>query len=287
VPTRGPTPRIAQWSHFVPACDQWFDGEYTKQWGERNDTEVVVDHIPLAELPARANAEVTAQRGHDLFGFTLPPPIFEDQVIDHREIVEEVETKLSRTTPLVELSIFNAKTKKYFGFSDHWVVDPVNYRADLWDQVQPGFRPDTWDNVLRAGPQLKSMGHPLGIGMSQEIDSNLALMDLMHSFGASIQDEEAIAINRPATVEAVKMGEAIFRAGMTDEVFTWDAASNNRFLASGKGSLILNAVSALRAVEGQEPDLAGKVRLGAFRGDRVVRKPGLSRNLQRCRRGCV
>ena len=42
---------------------------------------------------------------------------------------------------------------------------------------------------------------------------------------------------RPATVEAVKLGAAIFRAGMTDEVFAWDAASNNRFLAGGQGSL--------------------------------------------------
>ena len=34
----------------------------------------------------------------------------------------------------------------------------------------------------------------------------------MHAYGASIQDEAGnVVINRPATVEAVKFGTAIFR----------------------------------------------------------------------------
>jgi multiple sugar transport system substrate-binding protein len=84
----------------------------------------------------------------------------------------------------------------------------------------------------------------------------------MHAFGASMQDEAAtVTVNTPATVEAVKMGAAIFKAGMTDEVFGWDAASNNRLLASGRGSLIVNPISALRAAEQQDPDLAADIAL--------------------------
>ena len=26
------TLKIIQWSHFVPAYDKWFDGEFCKQW---------------------------------------------------------------------------------------------------------------------------------------------------------------------------------------------------------------------------------------------------------------
>jgi multiple sugar transport system substrate-binding protein len=256
------TLRIAQWRHPVAAYDAWFDNDFAKRWGEEHGVEVVVDHLDLAELPARAQAEVAAQGPHDVFGFVYPPPTFEDEVIDHRDIVQEVEGRLGKMTPLVERSILNPKTGKYFGFADCWAADPVNYRADLWDQVQPGLTPDTWEKVLRAAPKLKSLGHPLGIGMSQEVDSNLVLMDLMHSYGASIQDEESsVIINRPATVEAVKMGTALYKAGMTEEMFSWDPFSNNRFLASGTGSLILNAVSAVRAVEGQQPQLAPNVHL--------------------------
>src|SRR5688572_8001972 len=28
--------RIAQWSHFVPAFDEWFDNKFTKEWGEKH-----------------------------------------------------------------------------------------------------------------------------------------------------------------------------------------------------------------------------------------------------------
>ena len=260
--TKRPTLRILQWSHFVPAYDAWFDHAFAKPWGDDHDIEVVVDHIANQELLARADTEVAAQRGHDIVGFITPPPRFEDDVIDHREIVTEVEAKLDKLIPLVERSILNAKTGRYFAFSDSWAPDPVNFRVDLWDRVEAGLVPGTWADVLSAGQELKAMGHPLGLSMSPEIDGNLGLLALMHAHGASIVDEAGdLALNRPATVEAVKMGTELFRAGMTDEAFLWDPASNNRYLASARGSLILNAISALRAIEGQDPALAATIRL--------------------------
>ena len=87
------TLRIIQWSHFVPAYDKWFDNIYIKRWGEANDTEVLVDHINQADIPARAAAEVAAQSGHDIFFFLTPPAAYEDQVIDHASIVQEVTKK--------------------------------------------------------------------------------------------------------------------------------------------------------------------------------------------------
>jgi multiple sugar transport system substrate-binding protein len=201
----GRTLRIVQWSHYVPAYDQWFDGEYSKRWGEEHDVEVVVDHIPYNSVLPRAQAEVAARGPHDIFGFLDPAPLFEDQVIDHREIVEEVEAKLGKMTPLCERSVLNPKTGKYFSFPEYWVANLAHYRADLWDQVEPGLKPGTWDDVLRAAPELKAGGHPLGIGFSPNGDSAYSLFSLMHAYGATIQDEEGnVTINRPATVEAVR-----------------------------------------------------------------------------------
>jgi multiple sugar transport system substrate-binding protein len=256
------TLRIAQLSHFVPAYDQWLDQEYSKHWGEDHGVQVVIDHFAYEELPARADAEVAAHGPHDIFAFASPPASFEDQVIDHSEIVQEVETKLGKLTPLVDRCIFNPKTKKYFAFADFWTANPTHYRVDLWSQVEPRLSPRGWDDILRAAPVLKAMGHPVGIGFSSNPDSNVSLFSLLHAFGASVQDEAGdVAINSPATVQAVKMGAAIFQAGMTDEVFLWDSPSNNRFLASGQGSMIINAISAIRAVEDQNPELAEKIAL--------------------------
>src|SRR2546428_9756473 len=77
------TLKIIQWSHFVPGYDKWFDGVFTKEWGAKHDTNVVVDHIGIGEINARAAAEVAAQKGHDLIMFLSPPAAYEKQVIDH------------------------------------------------------------------------------------------------------------------------------------------------------------------------------------------------------------
>jgi len=68
---------ILQWAHFVPDYDKWFDGVWTKQWGQKNDVNVTVDHINLALLFSTASSEVAAQSGHDLFQFLSPPSSFQ------------------------------------------------------------------------------------------------------------------------------------------------------------------------------------------------------------------
>ena len=241
--------------------DRWLDEEYSTRWGERYGIEVIVDHFDINQAPAHAEAELALQGGHDIFHLNLASSApFEDQVIDHREIVEEVEAKVGKMTPLAERSIFNPRTKKYFGFSDSWIPGLTHYRRDLWDAT--GIQPDSWDDVLAAGSRLKAGGHPIGIGMGHDPESNVNLMSLIHAFGGSIQDEQAnVVINSPATVEAVKVGTALFRSAMTDEVLGWDIASNNRYLVSGRGSLVVNGIPVIRAIETQDPELAANVQL--------------------------
>lgn len=246
------TLKILQWNHFVPGYDKWFNNEYVKEWGEKNDTKVIVDNIGLAGLNARAAAEVGAQQGHDLFMFLWPPPVHEDQVIDHKEIYEECERKYGKAIPLAIRSTYNPKTKKYYGFSDSYVPDPVNYRKDLWDGV--GMTPDTWDDIRVGGAKIKKKyGNPVGIGLASEIDTNMAVRTIMYSFGSSVQDADGNPVLKSKnTVEAVKFVKALYEETMTPEVFTWNAASNNRFMLAGKGSLALNAISITRTGENKK-----------------------------------
>src|SRR5580704_2620251 len=71
------TLKILQWSHFVPAYDTWFDGTFCKQWGQKHDTNVIVDHINLVDLNAKAASEASARKGHDLFMLLSPPAAYE------------------------------------------------------------------------------------------------------------------------------------------------------------------------------------------------------------------
>src|SRR5919106_1743024 len=179
--------RILQWAHFVPSYDQWLDNTYIKQWGEKNDVDVKIDHINNALLFSTASSEVAAQSGHDLFQFLNPPSSFQKQVIPLNDIVQEVTRKLGPMTKVGQRSCYNPRTKQFFGFPDNYAPDPVQYRRSYLQEA--GVSLNTWDDLRRGAPKLKQMGHPVGLGMSNEIDSNMFLIALLYCYGGFVQNE--------------------------------------------------------------------------------------------------
>jgi multiple sugar transport system substrate-binding protein len=259
------TLKIIQWSHFVPGYDKWFDGVFTKEWGAKNNTNVIVDHISIGEINARAAAEVSAKKGHDLFMFLSPPAAYEKQVIDHKEIYEAVEKKHGKAIDLAVKSTLNPKTKKFFAFSDSYVPDPGNYRKDLWEQVGFPNGPDTWEDVRVGGKKIKDQfENPVGVGLSQELDTNMAMRAVLWSFGGAEQDEAGrCTIYSPQTLEAIKYVRALYKEAMTPEVFTWDPSSNNRGILAKKLSFVCNAISVTRTAEKENPEMSKAIQICA------------------------
>jgi ABC-type glycerol-3-phosphate transport system substrate-binding protein len=248
---------ILLWSHFVPSHDQWFD-RFARDWGSRVGVNVTVDHIDLAQIPTRIAAEIQAGQGHDLIQYIATLSQFEPSVLDQRDLVTEANRRWGQQLPLCEKSSLNPATGKFYAYSPGWVPDPGNYRRSLWQRAGMPEGPATWDELLTGAARIKnSTGIPLGIGLSQEIDSNMVLRALMWSFGASEQDEnEQVTINSPETVAAVEYMTNLYRRAMTPEVFSWNAASNNQGLVAGKMSYIVNSISAWRTAATSNPDVA-------------------------------
>src|SRR4051812_29426566 len=231
---------IIQWVHFVPAYDEWFDKTWVTQWGQKNDVQVNVEHINNTLLDTRAAAEVAAGSGHDLFWNLHPMASYEDQVINHAPVIKAIERKVGPYGPLAKASTYNPKSKKYFAVCDNYVPDPVVWRHDIWNGIDEA--PFTWDHVRKAAPKLKAAGHPIGIGQSQELDSNMALYAFLMCFGSFVQH----ANNRPdfnvkKTVQAVNFMAEIYKSGEDAQIFAWNPASNNQFLLSGAPWMILSA----------------------------------------------
>jgi multiple sugar transport system substrate-binding protein len=252
--------KILQWSHFVPRHDRWFD-PFAADWGRQVGVNVTVDHINLADIQARASAEISAREGHDLIEFLSPPAAFEPSVLDLTDLNQEAERRFGKQLALCNRSTFNPTTKKFYGFCHGWVPDPGDYRKSMWEKVGLPNGPTTYQELLDVGGRIKrEAGVQLGIGMSNELDSNMAARAIIWSFGGSIQDErENIVFNSPQTIEAVDYMSRLFRATMTDEVFAWNAASNNQGLIAGSLSYILNSISAYRTAQTANPDVAGDV----------------------------
>src|SRR5215207_9826160 len=252
--------KILLWSHFVPSHDKWFD-PFAKDWGKKVGVNVTVDHIDNVQIPARISAEIQAGQGHDLIQFIAPLSQFEPSVNDMKDVTDEAVKRWGQQLELCKQSSFNPATGRYYSYSPGWVPDPGDYRTSLWTAVGMPKGPTTWDELLQGGAEIKkSKGTQLGIGMSQEIDSNMAGRALMWSYGASVQDEnERVVINSEETVAAVEFMTKLFKQAMTDEVFSWNPASNNQGLVAGKLSYILNSISAWRTAQGSRPDVANDV----------------------------
>ncbi len=254
------TLRLLQWSHFVPRYDKWFD-PFCRKWGEEHNVDVVVDHISLSDLRSTFASEVAAGRGHDLVEFIDPPSDFEPSVLDLSDLNQEARKRFGEQVSACTKSSYNPFTKKYYGFCHGWTIDPGDYRKSLWEKVGMSEGPRTWEELLVNGARIKKeLGVQVGIGISQELDTNMAERALLWSYGTGTQDEnERVILDNPKTVEAVKYMTDLYRKTLTPEVFSWNPASNNQLLIAGKASYILNSISAYRSAQKDVPEIAKDV----------------------------
>jgi multiple sugar transport system substrate-binding protein len=253
--TKGTTLRILQWSHFIPAYDAWFD-KFAKEWGDKNGVKVRVDHIPHLELPARMAAEFAAGAGHDIImnGSSILTRLYYKSLVDISDIYDTIGKKyggwIPAAGPLVQVEGHS------YGIPMFFILLPMTWRKDLFDQA--GLKaPDTWELARVAARTLKPKGHPTGIQFSQCADANLNWRSLLFSFGGAEADPsgENILIDSKETREALRFAKALFDEGMTPEVFSWDDASDNRYLASGVACWIHDAISAYRTTEDTNPEV--------------------------------
>ncbi|MPZ80917.1 MAG: extracellular solute-binding protein [Actinophytocola sp.] len=264
--------KILLWSHFVPSHDTWFD-KFAQDWGNRTGVKVTVDHVDQAQIPTRIAAEVQAGEGHDLIQYIATLSQYEPSVLDMKDLVDEASSRWGEQLSLCAKSSSNPTTGKFYAYSPGWVPDPGNFRKSLWEPAGFADGPTTWDDLLTGATEIKSKdGIQLGLGMSQEIDSNMVLRALMWSYGASEQDEnEKVILDSPETVAAVEFMTKLYKQAMTPEVFSWNAASNNQGLVAGKLSYVVNSISAWRTAQESNPDVADDVHfVPALRGPKAA-----------------
>lgn len=256
--------KILQWSHFVPKHDTWFD-PFARDWGTQVGVNVSIDHIDQAEIPVTAGSEIAAKQGHDLIEFIFPPSSLEPSLLDLTDLNKEAESRHGKQLALCTRSTFNPRTEQFWGFCHGWAPDPGNYRTSLWERAGMENGPTTYEELLEGGTKIKAdQGIALGLGMSNEIDSNMAARALIWSFGGSVQDaDQNVTLNSPETVAAVEMMTRLFRGAMTDEVFGWNAASNNQALIAGQLSYILNSISAYRSAQKTNAEVANDIAFSA------------------------
>ena len=250
---------IVQWSHFVPAYDVFFD-KWAKDWGVKNGVDVKVDHVAIADLPARAASEAAAKSGHDIFGHFAQglPALYETSLVDISDVCDTVGKKYGGWLPAGEA--IGRVNGKWFGLPDFVVPFLSTWRTDIFKEA--GFTKDhleTWEDLLAMAPKVKAKG-PVGTALSQTSDAEHTWRSLMWSYGAAefTKDGKDIAIDSPETRTVLQHAKELY-ASMEPAVLSWGDVDNNTYLQSGKGSWIYNPISAYRTIEKQNPYLLKKL----------------------------
>jgi multiple sugar transport system substrate-binding protein len=135
-----------------------------------------------------------------------------------------------------------------------WVPDPGNYHKEAWTKIGMANGPATYDDLVKAAPEIKKampqMQIPIGIGLSQDIDSNMAVRNILWCHGGAIQDKDSnVVLNSPETLAALEYAKKLYSVGMNQAVLSWNAASNNQAFNAQQTSYILNSISAYRTAQ--------------------------------------
>src|SRR3989475_12379387 len=92
--------------------------------------------------------------------------------------------------------------------------------------------PVTYDDLVKAAPEIKKvapqMQIPIGVVLSQDIDSNMSVRNILWCHGGSLQDKDSnVVLNSPDTLRALENTKNIYSVGMTQAALSRDDASNN------------------------------------------------------------
>jgi multiple sugar transport system substrate-binding protein len=230
------------WNHFVPASDDELRRQaevFSKQAGAT----VRVDTIAHLQLPAKRAAEVASQSGHDLLMVAGADPfLYENHLVDMADVIDELG---KRYGGWYSFAAESAQTKSgWRAMPWFWISFPGTYNQAHFKKagVEP---PKTWADLLAAGKVLKKQGNPVGIAISHCVDATVTFGAVLWCHGGKMlePDGKTPAIVSDNTAQVIEWYKELYRDAMEPEVLSWDDASNNRFILSGKGSWIHNPIS--------------------------------------------
>ncbi len=117
---------------------------------------------------------------------------------------------------------------------------------------------DAWtlDAFLKAAEACNKGGNPFGIGLGQTEDNVDTAGAIFLSFGAALVDAKGnVTVKTDPVRQAMEFYKKLAQ-WLPPDAPAWDNASNNKYLISGRGSLIMNPPSAWAVAKRDAPQVA-------------------------------
>lgn len=262
---------IGLWDHWVPGANDAAT-KVVNEWAAKEKVEVTVDYIPSQgnKNLLTIAAEAQARSGHDILAMpTWWPQAHAEQI----EPVTDIMTQLIAQNGAVN------GTVQYLGKKgDTWlgvpstigsqIKGPVS-RLDLMKQhagldmqamYPAGQAPtaDAWDMAAyaKAAEACHKAGMPFGVGLGETSDSVDTNGAFFQAFGAALVDEKGeMTVKTDAMREALTFLARVAKFYPADAP-AWDDASNNKWIVSGRGAMIMNPPSSWAVAKRDAPQVA-------------------------------
>ena len=262
---------IGFWDHWVPGANE-ASRALCQHWGAKEKVEVSIDYITSngnKNLLTIA-AEAQARSGHDILAFPSWQPA------DHANRLEPVDDIMAE---LIKQNGAVNPTVAYLAKSTgRWVAVPASVgsqikgpcsRIDLMKQLAaidvqalyPAGSPpkaESWtsETMLKAAEACYKGDHPFGIGLGVTEDNVDTAGAIFQSFGANLVDAKGnVAVKTDAVRQALGYYKKLAQ-WLPPDAPAWDNTSNNKYLISGKGALIMNPPSAWAVAKRDAPQVA-------------------------------
>src|SRR5712691_5002123 len=262
---------VGFWDHWVPGANN-ASKALCEEWGAKNKVEVSIDYITSQgnKNLLTIAAEAQARSGHDIFAFPSWQPA------DHANRLEPVDDIM---TELIKQNGAVNPTVEYLARANgRWLAVPACVgsqikgpcsRIDLMKKhagidvvamYPAGSAPkaDAWtlDAMLKAAEACHKGGNPFGIGLGLTEDNVDTAGAIFHSYGAALVDAKGdVTVKSDPVRQALEYYKRLSQ-WLPPDAPAWDNASNNKYLISGKGALIMNPPSAWAVAKRDAPQVA-------------------------------
>lgn len=262
---------IGLWDHWVPGAN---DATRTliEEWAKKESVEVSIDFITSQgrKILLTQAAEAQAGSGHDILAFsTYTPAQYAEKLEPMNDVVDQLIAQNGAVNGTVE----------YLGKVDgKWLavpatvgsqmkgpcsrIDLLKKHADIDIQaIYPaGAEPkdESWnlETFMRAAKACHAGGNPFGIGLGVTSDSVDSVGAFFHAYGAKLVDEKGDITVKSDAVRAAMTYMKELGPLLAPDAPAWDDASNNKWLVSGQGALIMNPPSAWAVAKRDAPQIA-------------------------------
>jgi ABC-type glycerol-3-phosphate transport system substrate-binding protein len=262
---------IGFWDHWVPGANK-ASTDLVNEWAAKEKVEVSIDYIPSQgnKLLLTTQAEAQAKSGHDIIAMnTWLPHAHAENLEPVNEIVEAIIKQSGDVNGTVKyLGVANGKWLGVPACVGSQIKGPCS-RIDLMKKhanidVQAMYpagqapKADAWttDAFLKAAEACHKAGVPFGIGLGETSDNVDTVGAFFLAFGAEVVDAKGNVVVKNDNVRAVLEYYKKLMAFLPPDAPAWDDASNNKWLVSGRGALIMNPPSAWAVAKRDAPQVA-------------------------------